>query len=107
MECALRELEEETGISAKSIQLEEGFRFTAKYYPRYKRFEGETVEKTLVMFLGWLLEEKAISVTEHDDHDWIKWDPPHYYGIDSIDNLLIEVSEKIKAVNGNGTDDHE
>ena len=48
MDTALRELREETGITADMINVIPGFRFEERYQAKYKRFGGETVEKTLV-----------------------------------------------------------
>src|SRR5437016_5143127 len=64
-DCALRELHEETGLAADAVQIEPGFRFTTTYYPRYRRFNNEVVEKTVVIFLAWLQGEHAIAVSEH------------------------------------------
>ncbi len=47
-------LAEETGIRQEQVQLDPKFRHAETYYPTYKRYGGETVEKTLVVFLGEL-----------------------------------------------------
>ena len=60
----MRELYEETGFSADDVQLEEGFEFRETYYPKSKRFGGKKVEKTLVVFLGKLVVDKHVSLTE-------------------------------------------
>ena len=41
IETALRELEEETGISADQIEIDQDFHFELQYNPKYKRF-GKT-----------------------------------------------------------------
>src|SRR5262249_24211363 len=43
LQCALRELEEETGLGADGIVLDRGFRCEQVYYPRYQRFGGAVV----------------------------------------------------------------
>lgn len=91
IECALRELSEETGIPKELVRLEEGFRFVDKYYPKYRRFGNERVEKTLVIFLGWLLEPRPIIVSEHASHVWLPWSPPHNLQRETVDALLHEV----------------
>ena len=86
--CALRELYEETGIEASSLQLDERFRFTITYQACYKRFGSETVEKILVIFLGWLEKDVSIKLSEHSSYTWITWNPPHAIQEKTIDPLL-------------------
>lgn len=45
---------EETGITSSDINIDPNFRFEEVYYPTYKRFGGERVKKTLVIFLARL-----------------------------------------------------
>ncbi|MEM7714777.1 MAG: NUDIX domain-containing protein, partial [Cyanobacteria bacterium P01_A01_bin.68] len=68
--CALRELSEETGIFAQNIDLDTNFRYTDTYITKYKRFNGEKVEKTIVVFLGWLKQEVNLKLTEHSGYQW-------------------------------------
>src|SRR5262245_31833669 len=51
LECALREMWEETGVSPDQVTLDPEFRFEETYYPVEARFGSERVEKTLVIFL--------------------------------------------------------
>ena len=51
MECALRELEEETGIRLHDIEIDQRFRFEHQYRVWPKKWKGEECEKTLVIFL--------------------------------------------------------
>lgn len=88
LECALRELSEETSIEQRALALDSGFRCEQVYYPRYQRYGGEVVEKTLVLFLGYLLKEQPIRPTEHIGYEWIAWRPPHRIQQQSIDPLL-------------------
>lgn len=91
-ECALRELVEETGLTSDVVRLEPGFRFETKYYPRYRKFGGRVVEKTVVLFLGWLLEQREVKVSEHAGYEWVKWQPPHRLAHGTIDGVLAEVA---------------
>ncbi len=90
-ECALRELEEETGISADNIQLDAEFRFATSYPVWPERFGGEKCEKTTVIFLGRLLQEVSINVTEHVGFKWVPWQPPHRIQAETIDPLLAQL----------------
>jgi 8-oxo-dGTP pyrophosphatase MutT (NUDIX family) len=92
-DCALRELYEETGIEASNLHLDEAFSFSITYQTRYKRFAGETIEKTLIIFLGWLQQEVNIKLTEHDSYTWVEWNPPHAIQQKTIDPLLEQLEQ--------------
>jgi 8-oxo-dGTP pyrophosphatase MutT (NUDIX family) len=77
IECAMREMWEETGIDPKRVTLDPEFRYEEMYYPVEPRFGTERVEKTLVIFLGMIDEVDEIQVTEHGGHEWRRWSPPH------------------------------
>ena len=97
MECALRELEEETAISPHDIEIDPDFRFTHRYQVRSKRHNLELRNKILVMFLGYLLNDVPIKLTEHMGHEWIKWCPPHRIQEQTIDPLLACVAEHVRT----------
>ena len=90
MGCALRELNEETGITAEDIELVEGFRFATQYPVRAKK-SGELYDKTLVVFLARLLHDVMIDPTEHGGYQWFPWQPPHHIQARTIDPLLAAV----------------
>lgn len=96
LQCALRELSEETGITNKQVCLELDFRFKTIYYPRYRRYDGQKVEKSLVIFFAWVSEELEIVMTEHSSSEWIKWNPPHHFRNRIIDELLSAVDRQLK-----------
>jgi len=98
LECALRELREETGI--EEIDLVDGFRFPAIYYPKYNRNGGETVEKTVVYFLGFVEGDPPITLTEHVGYEWAKW-PPGSLGFAALDELIAAVKAHFEADAGN------
>lgn len=87
-QCAIREMWEETGIGMHTIQLDPRFRYQEVYYPYEARFGPGRVEKTLVIFLGWLEKDHPITVTEHLGYDWLPWNPPHKIQKFTIDPLL-------------------
>lgn len=93
LECAIRELYEETGIAAGDLHLDEQFRFTNSYKKPPKQINGEIYEKTVVIFLGWLLQEVNIKLTEHDSYTWVEWNPPHDIQPKLINPLLQQLQE--------------
>ena len=101
VECAWRELAEETGLSSADVRMQDGFRFVTTYYPRYKRFGGEVVEKQLVVFLAWLQQPREIVVSEHGGHEWLRWQPPHRIQPQTIDEVL-EAAQHFFAQTGMG-----
>ena len=96
--CALRELEEETGIEQADIELDPCFRFTTQYVVRYKKkFGGAEAQKTVVIFLGWLRRDVPIRVSEHLAYRWVDWSPPHRIQSATIDPLLEQVAAHFAA----------
>ena len=96
IECALRELEEETGIQSDQIRMERGFQYQQFY--RVQKDRGQPVDKTkeLLIFLGWLIEDVNIEVTEHIGYRWFDWNPPHSIQQQTIDPLLAFVARHLK-----------
>ena len=95
IECALRELEEETGITADEIELDTDFCFSSTYEVQPKKFNFETCQKTTTVFLGRLLRDVEIKVTEHEGHEWRQWEPPHAIQRETIDPLLAKLAEYV------------
>jgi len=95
LDCAYRELEEETGIARADIELIPGFRFTTHYQVRGKR-DGKLYDKTLILFLGRLKREVPIHVSEHLGHEWFAWNPSHRIQSFTIDPLLAELERFLK-----------
>ena len=91
--CALRELYEETGIEASTLHLDTGFRFTTTYQTHSQRLYSEPVEKTVVIFLGWLKQEVQVTLSEHGGYTWVEWNPPHAIHKKTIDPLLEELEQ--------------
>ena len=88
MECALRELVEETGITRQDIHIHADYRFELKYIIHPKRTNFEKTEKTLVIFLATLIRDVEIALTEHEGYEWREWSPPHVIQQQTIDPLL-------------------
>jgi len=95
LNCALRELQEETGITSDEVRIDPEFRFEHTYYPRYRRLGGKRVAKTVVIFLGWLRISADVSPTEHAGYEWVEWSPPHTIQAKTIDPLLLAVEKHL------------
>ncbi len=91
--CALRELEEETGIGAADVKIDAKFRFETSYEVRYKKYDFAPCPKTTIIFLGRLLSPAEIHVSEHIDFAWQAWPPAGPIQAETIDPLL----EKLAA----------
>lgn len=100
IECALRELEEETGIPSDAIELDPDFRFTHDY--RVIDRTGAPRDKTLVVFLGTLIRDVEILLSEHPGYEWFLW-PPASIQTQTIDPLL----EAVRQFLSPGTTDNQ
>lgn len=87
MDCALREMEEETGICRDRVRIDPDFRFEHRYLVNSARTGWQEKLKTLVIFLGRMDEPCAIAVTEHADSQWHSW-PTGPIQARTIDPLL-------------------
>lgn len=96
IECALREMEEETGLSPDDVEIDPQFRFTEQYTVRYARTGGRPQLKELIIFLGRLKHERPIQVTEHQGFAWFDWNPPHTIQNNTIDPLLLMVQDYLE-----------
>ena len=98
LECALRELREETSIPADAIEVDPDFQFENRYMVNQRRYGGRgLIEKRLLIFLGWLLRPIEIQLTEHDDFRWFPWNPPHQIQEWTIDPLLHAVELHLRV----------
>lgn len=95
-QAALRETEEETGISAAKIQLDEQFVFELTYPVTYRGTGDQTFEKQVRYFLGYLSDKPKLNLTEHPDASWFAWNPPHHIQAETIDPLLAAVAKYLE-----------
>lgn len=88
MQCALRELDEETGIQAANLAVDPNFKFKQKYMVSSKRSKGKPKKKRLIIYAAKLIQPVELKLTEHDGSQWFHWDPPHSIQSKTIDPLL-------------------
>lgn len=94
MQCALRELEEETGITESELIVDPDFRCDQHYKVKLSKHNHEPRPKTLTIFLAKLTEPKfKIVPTEHEDFKWFDWDPPHDIQEKTINPVLKAVAK--------------
>ena len=91
MECALRELEEETGIEAQDLIIDPDFKYKQKYMVTSKRTNGKPKKKKLIIYIAKLVRLTELKLTEHEGSEWFNWNPPHSIQEKTIDPLLAEI----------------
>ena len=97
LDCALREMNEETGIAIDAVEIDRDFQYRSIYQLQSARLDNETVEKTLIIFLGWVDFNTQITITEHLGYEWIDWNPPHHIQLLTIDPLLTQVATHLDS----------
>ena len=104
LECALRELEEETGFVESQLTIVPEFLFEQRYTVSSNRYTGsgnrDQVEKTLLIFLAKVDEPHKPVVTEHIGFEWIDWKPPHRIQKRTIDPVLSHLAEHLRTIDG-------
>ncbi len=95
LECALRETWEETGIEPENLQIIRGFRYEENYVVN---FDDSNHDKTLIVFLGRLIEDCPITVSEHIGHEWLPWNPPHVIQEKTVDPLLADLDRFLQKI---------
>jgi len=95
LQTALRETEEETGISPNSITIDPQFEFDLFYQVQYPETGDQLLEKQVRYFLGFLWQKPDLMLTEHPSAAWLRWQPPHKIQNQTIDPLLECVARHI------------
>lgn len=97
LDGALRELHEETFIPPEQVRVDETFRFEMQKQFKAAYLGGRFIDKTYVVFLGYVSSDVIISLTEHEYYEWFLWKPPHRIQKWLIDPLLEAVSQHFDA----------
>lgn len=94
IQCALRELLEETGIEVEDIEIDPDFHFSNLYWIHKGKNE---ILKELVIFMGTLEKDVPIEVTEHIGYQWFNWTPPHLIERKNVDAVLSHYENHLAA----------
>ena len=95
IDTAVRETEEETGISAQAIAIDPEFVFELTYPVSYKQTGDQIFQKQVRYFLGNLDSKPTLQLTEHESAHWFDWNPPHKIQAQTIDPLLAAVAKHL------------
>lgn len=98
MECALRELYEETGIEQNDLIVDPEFKFKQKYMVKSKRTGGKSKKKKLIIYAAKLIRPVELQLTEHESCQWFDWAPPHSIQTKTIDPLLSQFQQHQQKV---------
>lgn len=106
LECAFRELEEETGITSELVEVNDGFQYELNYPVDLSRYGGSgRVLKRVVLFLGTVKRIPEVQTTEHGGFHWFPWNPPHQIQEQTIDPLLQAAANYLTERKENSRDD--
>jgi len=97
MECAIRELEEETGIQKQDLVIDPDFKYKQHYMVSSKRTKGKPKKKKLIIYAAKLRQPVELKLTEHESFQWFDWAPPHRIQEKTIDPLLEELHSHWQA----------
>jgi bis(5'-nucleosidyl)-tetraphosphatase len=95
VQTAVRETEEETGITADQLRLDPSFEFSITYPVHLRRFGDLPVQKTVRLFLGFVDRPPAVRCTEHAGYRWFDWPPAGPIQAQTIDPLLAAVASHL------------
>ena len=91
LQTALRETEEETGISAQRIDIDPDFRFAIEY--EVVGAKRGNYLKRVNYFLGYVAKAYSPQLTEHIGFQWMAWPPVKPIQASTIDPLLAAVAQ--------------
>jgi bis(5'-nucleosidyl)-tetraphosphatase len=92
-QTAIREVQEETGLTPEQYQMDRDFHFDLRYRVVYKRRGRTEMDKHVRYFLAFVDQPWPIQLTEHPESHWMIWNPPHRIQEQTIDPLLEAVAQ--------------
>lgn len=95
MQTALRETEEETGISPDQLSVDKHFEFALEYDVEKKK--RGSYRKRTTYFLAWLDQPVDVQLTEHIGYKWIDWPVAKPIQPMTIDPLFAAVKQHLEA----------
>jgi len=96
-QAALRELREETGLQSGDIWIDSHFIFEIRYWVTHKKNNSKPKYKELTIYLGFLVQDRPIQISEHEGFEWIDWLPPLRIQAETIDPLLEDVQQYLET----------
>lgn len=91
-EAAIRELHEESGIAPYDYWFDPNFVYENHYMVSYGQTDTPKL-KELSIYLGFMLRDVELVLTEHAGYQWFPWLPPHNIQEQTIDPLLEAVED--------------
>lgn len=92
LQCAWRELEEETGLRRNQLIQDERFEFIQTYEVPPRNGKGKPRRKELRIYLAWLIDNRATIIpSEHESYEWWNWSPGLRLQKQTIDPLLSQL----------------
>ena len=91
LQTALRETEEETGVSAQRIDIDRDFRWVIEY--EVLGAKRGSYLKRVSYFLGYVEQAYSPQLTEHIGFQWMAWPPVKSIQTSTIDPLLAAVAQ--------------
>ena len=95
LSAAVRETQEETGISPKKIRVAAEFKYVIEY--EVKGAKRGDYHKRVTYFLGYIAKATKIKLTEHIGYEWMDWPPTVSIQEETIDPLLESVVRFLKS----------
>lgn len=95
IQTALRETDEETGISSNQLTVDKEFEFALEYDVEKKK--RGSYRKRTTYFLAWIDQPAKVELTEHIGYKWVDWPVSKSIQPMTIDPLFTAVQQHLDA----------